>query len=194
VDFLHQAIGQGIEKFVGIEAVVAGIEIEVLDVEEKSGTGLAADHVEKLGIGHLRIRPLEQVGYILEQERNGDTRLDRTNLGDDLLGDRLGLRQREEIAETAAGDPSKGEMLAVSGRLQTLDDGSDLIQIGGIEGDVGPNRKSDPVRQQWYLSDQIENRGLDGFSAADAVVDRDFENVEMIEVLAHPISYWRTIA
>ena len=140
--------------------MIAGIQVEVLDIEQKSGAGLAADQVEKLGIGHVRIRPLEQVGYVLEQERDRDARLDGSNLGDDLLGDRLGLRHRQEIAEIAAGDSGEGEMLAVGRRLQTLDDGGDLIQIAEIERHVGPDRKPDPVRQQRNLSDQIENRRL----------------------------------
>src|SRR5882762_10566952 len=79
VDLLHQSIGQGIEKFVGIETVIAGIQIEVLDIEEKFGARLAADQTEKCGIGHVRIRPFEQISYVLERERNRDTRLDRAN-------------------------------------------------------------------------------------------------------------------
>ena len=85
-------------------------------------------------------------------------------------------------------------MLAVGWRLQTLDDRGDLIQIGEIERNVGPDREPDPVRQQRNLADEIENRRLGGFAAGYAVVDRDLEHVELIEVVTRPISYGRAIA
>ena len=102
--FLDQAVRQGVQESVGIEAMVVRIQKEIFEIEQESRSGLGADQVEKFGIGHFRIRPFEQVGYVLEQERNGDARLDRSNLGDDLLGNRRGLRQWQEVAQTTTGD------------------------------------------------------------------------------------------
>ena len=117
---------QGVEKLIRIEAVIAGIQVEVLDVEQKSGAGLAADQVEKLGIRQLRIRPFEHVGDVLQQEGNGNARLDGAHFRDDRLGDRLGLRQRQEVGEVAARHAREREVLAVGGRLEALDDRRDL--------------------------------------------------------------------
>ncbi len=93
--------------------MIARIQIEVLDIEQKAGAGLAADQVEKLGIRQVRIRPLEHVGDILEQKRHRNARLHGPHLGDDRFGDRLGLRQRQQIGEIASGHAREGEVLAV---------------------------------------------------------------------------------
>ena len=125
--------------------MIAGIQIEVLDIEKKPGAGLATDQVEKLGIRQLRIRPFEHVGDVLEQEGNGDARPDGPDFRDDRLGDRLGLRQRQEVGEVAAGDPGECEVLAVGGRLEALDDRRHLIEIGEVERRIGADREPDPV-------------------------------------------------
>jgi hypothetical protein len=49
-----------------------GIQVEIFDVKEKSGAGLAADQIDKLRVGQIRVRPLEQIGDVFEQEWNGD--------------------------------------------------------------------------------------------------------------------------
>src|SRR5271163_3870016 len=45
VNLLNQAVGQGIEKLARIEDMIAGIQVKVLDIEQQSGSGLAADQV-----------------------------------------------------------------------------------------------------------------------------------------------------
>src|SRR5215471_450098 len=82
VDFLHQALRQGIEKCVRIEAEITGIQVKVLDIQEKSGAGLAADQIDKLGVRHVRVRPFKQIGDVLQQERYGNLRLNHSYLGD----------------------------------------------------------------------------------------------------------------
>ncbi len=98
-----------------IEAVVLRIQIDILDIEQQPGAGLAADQVEEFRIGHLGVRPFEHVGDVLQEERHRDAGLDGTHLGDDLLRRLLGLRQRQEVGEIAARDPGEGEVLAVGG-------------------------------------------------------------------------------
>ena len=72
VHFFHQARRQCIEKCAGIETVVASVQKQVLDVQEKAGPGLATDEGEKLRVGQIRVRPFEQVADVFEQEGNGD--------------------------------------------------------------------------------------------------------------------------
>ena len=61
-------------------------------------------------------------------------------------------------------------MLAVGGRLQAVDDGGDLIQIGKVERHVGADRKADAVRGQRDLADQVEDRGASGLAAVHAMI------------------------
>ena len=96
-----------------LEAVVLRVEVEVLDVEQQPGAGLAANQVDKVRIRKFRFRPFEQVGDVLEQKWHRDARLDDAHLLDDVLGHRLGLGQRQKVAEIASRNTREGEMLAI---------------------------------------------------------------------------------
>ena len=45
---------QAVKKCVRVEAMIAGVQVEVLDVKQDPGAGLAADQAEEFGVGQLR--------------------------------------------------------------------------------------------------------------------------------------------
>jgi hypothetical protein len=68
VHFFHQACGQGVQKFVQIEAVVVSIQIEILDVEEEEpGAGFAADQIEKFGVRQAGARRRSTIAATLSR-------------------------------------------------------------------------------------------------------------------------------
>jgi len=85
-------------------------------------------------------------------------------------------------------------MLAVGRRPEPLDDGGDLVEIGEIERLVGSDRQSDAVRSQRNAADQLEDLGLPGTAAVDAVIDGDLEHVEACEVRTGPFGDGGTVA
>ena len=174
--------------------MIGGVEIEILDIEQKTRAGLAADQVEKLGIRQVGVRPFECVGDVFEQEGHGDSRLDRPDLADDHLGDRLGLRQRQQVGEVAAGDPRERKMLAVGGRLEAFDDGRDPVEIAEVERNIGADREPDAVSVQRNAADQFKDFRTLPCAAVDAVIDRHFEYVEAIEIGPRPVRDRGTVA
>ena len=66
----YNARRQRIEKFVRIEFMIARIQQQILNIEEQASPGLATDQVEKIRLRQFRVRPVEQVRDILEQEGN----------------------------------------------------------------------------------------------------------------------------
>src|SRR5215470_7197557 len=186
--FAHQACGQLVEKLVWVEPVIGRIEIKVLDVEKQPGAGLAANQVEELGIRHVRVRPLEYVSDVLEQERDAHPRAHGPCLRNDQFGDGLSLRQRKEVAEIAARNAREGEVLAISRRPEALDDVRHLVEIGEVERLVGPDREPDPMRGQRNATDEIENRRPLSLAGIDAVVDGYLEDVEAVEILPRPLA------
>src|SRR5262245_8465043 len=113
--------------------MVVRIEIEIFNVEQAASAGLAADQIEKLGVGQFRVRPFEQISDVLQEEWNGDPRLYRADFSDDRLGQRLRLRHRQEVGEVATGCAREGKVLAVGGSFQRFDDGGNRVQIGEVE-------------------------------------------------------------
>jgi hypothetical protein len=103
MDFFYQPGRQSIDKLDGIEAMIAGIQVEIFYVEKKSGTGFSANQADKFRVRELRIRPSEKISDVLEEERNADPRLDRPDLSNDRLGDCFSLRQGRRLARSRPG-------------------------------------------------------------------------------------------
>ena len=184
--FLDRTRRQCIEERIGIKAVILPVHIEVLYVEQDPGAGLAADKLEKLCVRQFRIRPVEDVGDVLEQEWNRNPRLDGPHLGDDQFGDRLGFRQGKEIAEIASRDSRESEVFAVGGCLEAVHKAGDLVHISKVERLVGADRKPDAMRGQRDFADQIEVHGAVSLAAGHAMVQGDLKHIEAREVRARP--------
>ena len=166
--------------------MVGGVEVEIFDVEQEAGAGFSADQVEKRGVRQMCIRPVEHIGNVFEQERNRNTRLHCADFGDDHLGHRLGSRQRQQIGEVAAGNAGEGKVLAVGGRLESLDDRRNLIEIGEVERCIGADGKPDAVGIEGDAADKIEDFGALRGATVDAMVYGDFEHVDVREVRTRP--------
>ena len=50
VYFPHRVWRQVVEKFMSVEVVILGIQVQILDVKQKACPTLTADQVEKIGI------------------------------------------------------------------------------------------------------------------------------------------------
>src|SRR5262245_9300630 len=53
VHFLDDAGGELVQKCMRIKSMIVRIQIEVFDVEQEAGAGLAADEIEKLGVSQI---------------------------------------------------------------------------------------------------------------------------------------------
>src|SRR5271169_2318846 len=104
MDFFYQPGRQSIDELDGIDAMIAGVQVKIFDVEKKSSAGFSTNQAEKFRVRQLRIRPSEKITDVLEEERNADPRLDGPDLCNDRLGDCFSLRQGQEICKIAAGD------------------------------------------------------------------------------------------
>ena len=186
MDFFYQPGRQGIDKLNGIEAMIAGIQVEIFYVEKKPGAGFSANPAEKFRVRQPRTRPREKISDVLEEERNADPRLDRPDLCNDRLGDCFSLRQRQKIGEIAAGDSCKGEMFAIGRRFQAIDQFGNLVQIAKIDRHVSADRKADTMCRQRDGTDQVKDRGLRPFAAIEAVIHGNLEHVESTELSTRP--------
>src|SRR5205823_11557790 len=71
--------------------------------------------------------------------------------------------------------------------LEALDRRSHLVEIREIERRVGAEGKADPVRGERNPSDQIKNRRFLAVASVDAVVDRNFQHIKPVEMIARPL-------
>src|SRR5262245_15897362 len=102
MNFLDRAGRQTGHKCVGVDPVIAAIEIKVLDIEKDFRAGFPANETEKLRIRQLRVRPFEQIGDILQQKWNRDTGLHGPYFGNNGLRDCGGPWQWQQIAKVSA--------------------------------------------------------------------------------------------
>src|SRR5262249_10509897 len=84
-------------------------------------------------------------------------------------------------------------MLAIGRCSKPIHDFSHLIQISKIERRFGTERKPNAVCRQRNLIDQVEYFRPDARATIQAMVDRDFKNIETIKILARPAINGRTV-
>ncbi len=78
--------------------------------------------------------------------------------------------------------------------MQTLHDGCNFVEVGEVDRHVGADRQPDAVGSQRNVANEIKNRGVNGFVATDAMVNSNFKDIEMIEILPRPIANSGAIA
>ena len=186
VHLLHGSGRQPIDEAGGIEAMVSRIEANIFDIEQKPGARLGKDKIEKRHLIHLWLRPFEDIGDVLKQERNRNNGSDCTHLRNDRFGNRDCPRKRHQVHEIAAWHPREGEMLAIGTRAEPLDRAGNLIEIENVERHIGSDGKPDTVRDHGNFTREVEDAVAPRGISVDAMIDDDFERIEPVEVLACP--------
>ncbi len=138
--------------------MIDGVEIEIFDIEQDAGAGLAADQVEKRRVRHFRVRPVEHIGYVFSK-RNGTGMRERIvrTLATISSATSCVFGNGSKLARSRPGTRGERQMLAVGRRLQPGDDIRDLIEIGKIERHVGADREPDAVGVERNTADEIED-------------------------------------
>jgi len=148
VDFAHPLQRQALQVGDGVVAMIAGIGVDVLQVQEEPGVRLLDDRPHELRLGHLRVRQSERVGDVLQQNRE-------TGKGPLQLGHVPGHRrhrlagegERREMADLDAPRPGEGDVLREPGRRDRLGEPGDVAHPLRIEPLGAPEREADAVEE-----------------------------------------------
>ncbi len=163
------------EEVEGVVAVVAGVDEQVVDVQQQVAVGLVEYRVDELDLAHLPVRRCI-VGNVLHRDaplqaflRLADARRDVTHRG-------LGERQRQQIIEMAIVG-TVTEVLAVQRDPVADEEASGLLDEGGIQRCGAAEGQRETVAGQWKALHQALQVGTEGTADADPVVRRAFEEV-----------------
>ena len=113
----HMDVGQAVQRQSiqesdRVPAVIAGIRVNVFDVEQQQDIRLFQHLGQELGLVQLGIRSLEQGGDVLEGERHGQGRLGLPDVGHHDLQGFPGTRQRQQVPRLDAPGPHESQVFA----------------------------------------------------------------------------------
>ncbi len=139
-------VGEGVEVGDGIEAVVDGAHVDVVDVEEHPAVGVAEQPVEERPLGDRRRAELDVGRRVLEDERPLEDVRDGLHPPRDVLQGLLRVGEGQQVVRVAAHDAREAEVVRHPEGLRPVGERLDLAQVVEVEG-VGPaDRHRDAVQ------------------------------------------------
>ena len=149
-DVLELELG---EQGTRIEAMVARVRVDVVQVEHEPAAAFAAERVEKGRFVHLAVRDVEVVDVVLEQEGHGHAPPHFADARHEQL-DRLAVaRQGQGDADVHQPFALLGEMesevVAVPGKAETPTPALDLVDMAEVEDAGTADRQADAMRDEW---------------------------------------------
>ena len=121
----------------GVEAVVARVGVDVVQVEHQAAAALPAERVEEGRLVHLARRDVEVVDVVLEQERHRHALLHLADARHQQLDGFAVARQRQGDADVhqrvAVLGEMKGQVVAVPGKAEAAAPALDLLDMRRIE-------------------------------------------------------------
>ncbi len=148
----------------GVEAVVARVGVEVVQIKHQATATLAAQRVEEARFVHLGLGDVEVVDVVLKQKRRRHALLH-------FMDARHQHVQRAAVARQRQGDADvhrapfvlrkmKGQMVAMPGEVKALPPALNLRQVRVVQRTRATDRQPDAVRDERALAAQAD-QGLD---------------------------------
>src|SRR5262249_57585230 len=134
------------EVLAGIEVMIPGTHVDVVDVQENPAVGALRHLPEKLPFGHLRVLERDVARDVLEQDAAPQHVLYFGDAFRDVACRELGEWERKEIVEVLAVHPGPAQMIRHPSGLYLLDQPLQTSQVVEAEWIGGPNVQGDSVQ------------------------------------------------
>src|SRR6186997_2750678 len=113
--------------------MIAGVGVEVVQVEQEPAAGALSQLIQKLGLAHVLLRKVDKVDAVFEDERNRNFLSHQAHSVSHELEHLVVIRDRNgetgiEIAVRAA-DLRKGKVVAMPGKFVAFLKAGDLVQV-----------------------------------------------------------------
>ncbi len=172
--------GVASQHLVGIEAVVFGVDVDVVDVEEQAAVGLLADHGRKLGLAHLRDPHGQVVGDVLDRELDPQPISSLAHPGREAPGGGLVEGEGQQIVEHGPTVGRETHVVAVPAGLslgQEPAQAGEVVEVEGIEAAQGHHYAVGDARDS--LDQGIEDPSV-STAPAHVVLRADLEESEAL--------------
>jgi len=164
------------QEFEGVVTVVAGIDEDVVDVQQQVAVGFGEHGVDEVDLAHVRAGDAV-VGNVLHGDASAQHLLHLGDATGDMVNGLGGERQRQQVVDMAAGG-AVAQVFAVQLHLVQVEEGTGLCQQGAVQRIRTSQRQRQAVAGQGMALAELAQRGAVCTADADPVVRGDFEEVD----------------
>ncbi len=157
MDLLHPLGGHAGQIGVGIEAVVVGADVDIVDVEQDQAVGALRDLAQELPLGERRVPVADVAGDVFEQDAPAQELLHRRHPAYDVADRLLGVGKRQQVVEVLPGEAGPAQVIGDPQRLHALGQRLDLAQIVLVERVGAADRQGHAVHDHGIVgADAVE--------------------------------------
>ena len=177
VDLADAVVGDVFEVIVGVEVVVFGRDVDVVDVEEDAAVGAFDDFGEELPFGHFGLVEFGVGGDVFDADGGFEEVAGGLDPGGSFAGGFEGVGHGEEVVGVGAVYGAPAEVIGEEGGFGAFDEGFEAEEVLAVGGCDGAEIHGDAVlNDAVLLEDGVED--FEGSAAVHHVVfGDDFEPV-----------------
>ena len=144
---------------VRIDAVVARVDVDVVDVHQQPATGARGDGGDEVALGDRGFGKREVAGHVLDEQLAAEMVLHGGHARADVDERLVRVRQRQQLVVVAAVDAAPAQVLGHRRGLHAVGQAFQLVEVDAIERVGGPERHSHAVQRQRVVgADAVECR------------------------------------
>ena len=141
----------------GVEAVVVGADVDVVDVQQDPAVGPLGDGGQKLPLRDARVGVGHVARHVLEQDPPAKVVLHPAHPAGDVRDRLLGVRQRQQVMQVAAVDAGPAQVIRDPFRLDPAGEPFQAREVVEVEWIGASDGERYPVHDHWIvLADPIE--------------------------------------
>ena len=135
-----------------VPTVVAGADVDVVDVAQDAAAGTLGDRGKEFPLGNARMLEAQIRGRVLDQDTALEIRLGPIHVAADEVERFLGHGQRQQVGKVRTADDAPRKMLGDEPRFEAFDDAPDTIQMGAIKALGAAERKPDAMQRDGIVA------------------------------------------
>ena len=130
----------------GVEAVIGGTDVDIVDIEQQVAPGPGAHRVDKLPFGHDRRVKADIARRIFDQHRPAEQALGQINILADQIKRFLGIGQRQQVMRIERCGARPAQMVGDEQRFDLVDQSAQPGEVGPVKPVRRPDRQRNPVQ------------------------------------------------
>ena len=160
---------------VGVDAVVARIDVDVVDVDQQSAAGSRRDGDDEFVLGNRRFGKREIAGDVLHQNFAAQVILDLADARADVVERFAGVGQRQQVVVVPAVHAAPAQMFGHARRLDAIGQALQLGEVSQVEWVGRPERQAHAVQRKRVVCAYPVERDQRRTAVAEVVFAMHFE-------------------
>ena len=157
MELAHAGPRHGTKEGHGVELVVEGADIDVVDVEQDLAIGAPRELGDELPLGELGGGVGDVARHVLQHQAAAEMVLHAPHALGDVVERFLGVRQRQQVVHVEATQAREAQMVGNPHRLHAIDEGGEVVEIAPVQRiDRADGQRHTVQRHRIVAADAVE--------------------------------------